>query len=74
MYKHSLRSLIESKIRNVERIVECNLKSSKSQNQPLKDDWNFKFYSDPKDECIKPLRKTQGNPRVPLNLVLFYYA
>jgi hypothetical protein len=31
-------SIIESKIRNLERIVGCNLKSSKSQNKPLKDD------------------------------------
>jgi hypothetical protein len=36
--RHSLRSIIEIKIRDLERIVGCNLKSSKSQNKPLKDD------------------------------------
>jgi hypothetical protein len=33
-----------------------------------------KFIQNPKNEGIKPLRITKGNPRVPLNLVLFYYA
>jgi hypothetical protein len=35
---------------------------------------NCKFIQNPKNEDIKPLRITQGNLRVPLNLVLFYYA
>jgi hypothetical protein len=33
-----------------------------------------KFIQNPKNEGIKPLSITKGNPRVPLNLVLFYYA
>jgi hypothetical protein len=33
-----------------------------------------KFIQNPINEGIKPLRITKGNPRVPLNLVLFYYA
>jgi hypothetical protein len=33
-----------------------------------------KFIQTPKNEGIKPLRITKGNPRVPLNLVLFCYA
>jgi hypothetical protein len=35
---------------------------------------DYKFIRDPKNEGIKPLSITKGNPRVPLNLVLFYYA
>jgi hypothetical protein len=33
-----------------------------------------KFIQNPKGEGIKPLSKPKGNPRVPLNLVLFYCA
>jgi hypothetical protein len=33
-----------------------------------------KFIQNPKNEGIKPLNISKGNPRVPLNLVLFYYA
>jgi hypothetical protein len=33
-----------------------------------------KFIQNPNNEGIKPLRITNGNPRVPLHLVLFYYA
>jgi hypothetical protein len=33
-----------------------------------------KFIQDPKNEGKKPLSITKENPRVPLNLVLFYYA
>jgi hypothetical protein len=33
-----------------------------------------KFIKNSKDEGIKPLSIPKGNPRVPLNLVLFYYA
>jgi hypothetical protein len=33
-----------------------------------------KFIKNSKGEGIKPLSIPKGNPRVPLNLVLFYYA
>jgi hypothetical protein len=33
-----------------------------------------KFIQNSKGEGIKPLSIPKGNPRVPLNLVLFYYA
>jgi hypothetical protein len=33
-----------------------------------------KFIQNPKGEGIKPLSIPKGNPRVPLNLVLFYSA
>jgi hypothetical protein len=33
-----------------------------------------KFFQNPKGEAIKPLSIPKGNPRVPLNLVLFYCA
>jgi hypothetical protein len=32
------------------------------------------FFQNPKGEGIKPLSIPKGNPRVPLNLVLFYCA
>jgi hypothetical protein len=33
-----------------------------------------KFFQNPKGEAIKPLSIPKENPRVPLNLVLFYCA
>jgi hypothetical protein len=50
------------------------LKPSKNLMKPKYVIKDCKFIQNPKNEGIKPLRITKGNPRVLLNLVLFYYA
>jgi hypothetical protein len=50
------------------------LKPSKNPMKPKDVIKDCKFIQNPKNEGINPLRITKGNPRVPLNLVLFCYA
>jgi hypothetical protein len=50
------------------------LNPSKNPMKPKDVIKDCKFIQNPKNEGINPLRITKGNPRVPLNLVLFCYA
>jgi hypothetical protein len=69
-----IRSTIERKREILGEIDNVQPKPSKD----LMDHKNIikecKFIQNPKGESIKPLSIPKGNPRVPLNFVLFYCA
>jgi hypothetical protein len=69
-----IRSTIGRKRRILGELDNVQLKPSKNLMKPKNEIKDYKFIQDPKNEGIKPLSITKGNPRVPLNLVLFYYA
>jgi hypothetical protein len=50
------------------------LKTSKNLMKPKNVIKDCKFIKNPNNEGIKPLSITKGNPRVPLNLALYYYC
>jgi hypothetical protein len=72
--KYLIRGIIGRKRGILGELDNVLLKPSKNLMKPKEVIKDFKFIQNPKDEGIKPLRITKGNPRVPLNLVLFYYA
>jgi hypothetical protein len=72
--KYLIRSTIGRKRGILEELDNVLLKPSKNLMKPKDVIKYCKFIQNPKNEGIKPLRITKGNPRVPLNLVLFYYA
>jgi hypothetical protein len=69
-----IRSTIGRKRGILGELDNVHLKPSKNLMKPKDVIKDFKFIQNPKNEGIKPLSMTKGNPRVPLNLVLFYYA
>jgi hypothetical protein len=69
-----IRSTIGRKRGILGELDNVQLKPSKNLMKPKDVIKYCKFIQNPKNEGIKPLRITKGNPRVPLNLVLFYYA
>ena len=72
--KYLIRSTIGRKRGILGELDNVQLKPSKNLMKPKNDIKDYKFIQGPKNEGIKPLSITKGNPRVPLNLVLFYYA
>jgi hypothetical protein len=69
-----IRSTIGRKRGILGELDNVHLKPSKNLMKPKDVIKDCKFIQNPKNEGIKPLSMTKGNPRVPLNLVLFYYA
>jgi hypothetical protein len=69
-----IRSTIGGKRGILGELDNVQLKPSKNLMKPKNEIKDYLFIQDPKNEGIKPLSITKGNPRVPLNLVLFYYA
>jgi hypothetical protein len=69
-----IRSTIGRKRGILGELDNVQLKPSKNRMKPKDVIKDCNFIQNPKNEGIKPLRITKGNPRVPLNLVLFYYA
>jgi hypothetical protein len=69
-----IRSPIGRKRRILGELDNVQQKPYKNLMKPKGVIKDCKFIQNPKNEGIKPLRITKGNPGVPLNLVLFYYA
>jgi hypothetical protein len=69
-----IRSTIGRKRGILGELDNVQLKPSKNLIKPKNVIKVCKFIQNPKNEGIKPLSIPKGNPRVPLNLVLFYYA
>jgi hypothetical protein len=72
--KYLIRSTIGRKMRILGELDNVQLKPSENLMKPKDVIKDCKFIQNPNNEGIKPLRITKGNPRVPLNLVRFYYA
>jgi hypothetical protein len=72
--KYLIRSTIGRKMGILGELDNVQLKPSKNPMKPKDVIKDCKFIQNPKNEGINPLRITKGNPRVPLNLVLFCYA
>ena len=72
--KYLIRSTIGRKRGILGELDNVQLKPSKNLMKPKNEIKDYLFIQDPKNEGIKPLSITKGNPRVSLNLVLFYYA
>jgi hypothetical protein len=72
--KYLIRSTIGRKMEILGELDTVQLKPSKNRLKPKDVIKDCKFVQNPKNEGIIPLRITKGNPRVPLNLVLFCYA
>jgi hypothetical protein len=69
-----IRSQIGRKRGILGELDNVQLKPSKNLMKPKNVIKGCKFIQNPKNEGIKPLSITKGNPRVPLNLVLYYYC
>jgi hypothetical protein len=69
-----IRSTIERKREILGKLDNVQPKPSKDLLKHKNIIKECKFIQNPKGEGIKPLFIPKGNPRVPLNLILFYYA
>jgi hypothetical protein len=69
-----IRSTIERKREILGELDNVQPKPSKDLMKHKNIIKECKFIQNPKCEGIKPLSIPKGNPRVPLNLVLFYCA
>jgi hypothetical protein len=66
-----IRSTIGRKRGILGELDNVQLKPSKNLMKPKNVIKDCKFIQNPKNEGIKPLSIPKGNPRAPLNLVLF---
>jgi hypothetical protein len=69
-----IRSTIERKREILGELDNVQPKPSKNLMKPKNIIKECNFIQNPKSEGIKPLSIPKENPRVPLNLVMFYYA